>query len=182
MILSDVDILRSLDDERLQIAPFNRDQLQPASYDVRLDLSFVVFVPSNHTHIDVREVQPDIARVVVIEWDGFFVVQPGEFVLASTVESIRLPNDLCARVEGKSSLGRIGLQTHSTAGFIDPGFFGQITLELSNIANIPIKLYPGILIAQLCMIQLSSPAWRPYGSPGLRSKYQGQSGATERRA
>ena len=156
--------------------------LQPSSIDVRLDRYFRVFQNSRYTHIDPREQQDELTTPVEPDGDDPFVLHPGEFVLGSTFEAISLPDDLAGRLEGKSSLGRLGLLTHSTAGFIDPGFSGHITLELSNVANLPITLWPGMKIGQLCLFRLSSPAERPYGSEGVGSRYQGQRGPTPSRA
>ena len=138
--------------------------MQPSSIDVRLDRFFRVFNNSRYTHIDPAEQQDDLTTLVEPDGDDPFVLHPGEFVLGSTLEVISLPDDLAARLEGKSSLGRLGLLTHSTAGFVDPGFSGHITLELSNVANLPITLWPGMKIGQLCMFRLTSPAEHPYGS------------------
>jgi dCTP deaminase len=156
--------------------------LQPSSIDVRLDRFFRVFVNTKYTHIDPSLQQDELTSLVEPEGDEPFVLHPGEFVLGSTFEQITLPDDLAGRLEGKSSLGRLGLLTHSTAGFIDPGFSGHITLELSNVANLPIILWPGMKIGQLCLFRLSSPAEHPYGSAGVGSRYQGQRGPTPSKA
>src|SRR5947199_9033415 len=156
--------------------------LQPSSIDVRLDRHFRVFDNSRYTHIDPREQQDELTTSVETQGDEPFVLHPGEFVLGSTFETVGLPDDLAGRLEGKSSLGRLGLLTHSTAGFIDPGFSGHITLELSNVANLPITLWPGMKIGQLCLFRLSSPAERPYGSERYGSRYQGQRGPTPSRS
>jgi dCTP deaminase len=156
--------------------------LQPSSIDVRLDRFFRVFVNTKYTHIDPSLQQDELTSLVEPEGDEPFVLHPGEFVLGSTFEQITLPDDLAGRLEGKSSLGRLGLLTHSTAGFIDPGFSGHITLELSNVANLPITLWPGMKIGQLCLFRLSSPAEHPYGSAGVGSRYQGQRGPTPSKA
>jgi dCTP deaminase len=156
--------------------------LQPSSIDVRLDRFFRVFVNTKYTHIDPSQQQDELTSLVEPEGDEPFVLHPGEFVLGSTFEQVKLPDDLAGRLEGKSSLGRLGLLTHSTAGFIDPGFIGHITLELSNVANLPITLWPGMKIGQLCLFRLSSPAEHPYGSAGVGSRYQGQGGPTPSRA
>jgi dCTP deaminase len=147
-----------------------------------LDRFFRVFVNTKYTHIDPSLQQDELTSLVEPEGDEPFVLHPGEFVLGSTFEQITLPDDLAGRLEGKSSLGRLGLLTHSTAGFIDPGFNGHITLELSNVANLPIILWPGMKIGQLCLFRLSSPAEHPYGSAGVGSRYQGQRGPTPSRA
>src|SRR3954466_7250201 len=152
--------------------------LQPSSIDVRLDRYFRVFQNSRYTHIDPREQQDELTTPVEPEGDDPFVLHPGEFVLGSTFEAISLPDDLAGRLEGKSSLGRLGLLTHSTAGFIAPGFSGHITLELSNVANLPITLWPGMKIGQLCLFRLATPARHPYGSPVYGSRIQAQRGPT----
>ena len=148
------------------------------SIDVRLDRFFRVFENHRYPHIDPAADQSDLTREVEPEGDEPFILHPGEFVLGSTYEVVTLPDDIAARVEGKSSLGRLGLLTHSTAGFIDPGFSGHVTLELANVATLPIKLYPGMKIGQLCFFRLSSPAEHPYGSAKYGSRYQGQRGPT----
>src|SRR5689334_11856195 len=156
--------------------------VQPSSVDVRLDRFFRLFDNHKYAVIDPAQHQPDLTRLVEVEGDDAFVLHPGEFVLGSTFETVTLPDDVAARLEGKSSLGRLGLLTHSTAGFIDPGFTGHITLELSNVTNLPITLWPGMKIGQLCLFRLSTPAERPYGSQGVGSRYQGQRGPTASRA
>src|SRR5881392_1213055 len=156
--------------------------VQPSSIDVRLDRYFRVFENHKYPHIDPSVEQSELTRTVVPEGDEPFILHPGEFVLASTYEVISLPDDLASRLEGKSSLGRLGLVTHSTAGFIDPGFSGHVTLELSNLATLPIKLWPGMKIGQLCMFRLSSPAEHPYGSERYGSRYQDQRGPTPSKA
>src|SRR4051794_13008406 len=156
--------------------------LQPSSVDVRLDRFFGVFETHGYPHIDPAEEQPDLTRLVEPEGEEPFILHPGEFVLGSTYELVTLPDDVAARLEGKSSLGRLGLLTHSTAGFIDPGFSGHVTLELANVANLPIKLWPGMKIGQLCFFRLSSPAEHPYGSAKYGSRYQGQRGPTPSRS
>ncbi len=182
VLLSDRDILAELDAGRLVIDPFDRDMIQPSSIDVRLDRFFRVFENHRYPHIDPSVEQPDLTRMVEPSGDEPFILHPGEFVLASTYEVITLPDDLASRLEGKSSLGRLGLLTHSTAGFIDPGFSGHVTLELSNVATLPIKLWPGMKIGQLCVFKLSSPAEHPYGSDKYGSRYQGQRGPTPSRS
>jgi dCTP deaminase len=162
--------------------PLDEAMLQPSSVDVRLDRFFRVFNNTKYTHIDPRQQQDDLTTLVEAEGDEPFVLHPGEFVLGSTFEAVTLPDDLAGRLEGKSSLGRLGLLTHSTAGFIDPGFTGHITLELSNVANLPITLWPGMKIGQLCLFRLTSPAENPYGSEVAGSRYQGQRGPTPSRA
>ncbi|WP_433437006.1 dCTP deaminase [Nonomuraea sp. CA-141351] len=182
MLLSDRDILAELDAGRLALDPFEREMIQPSSIDVRLDRFFRVFENHRYPHIDPSVEQPDLTRMVEPDGDEPFILHPGEFVLASTYEVVTLPDDLASRLEGKSSLGRLGLLTHSTAGFIDPGFSGHVTLELSNVATLPIKLWPGMKIGQLCVFRLSSPAEHPYGSAKYGSRYQGQRGPTPSRS
>lgn len=178
MLLSDRDIRAELELGRVALEPYDEAMLQPSSVDVRLDKMFRVFENHRYPHIDPRENQPDLTRLVEPEGEEAFVLHPGEFVLGSTYEVVSLPDDIAGRLEGKSSLGRLGLLTHSTAGFIDPGFSGHVTLELSNVANLPILLYPGMKIGQLCLFRLSSPAEHPYGSDKYGSRYQGQRGPT----
>jgi dCTP deaminase len=180
VVLSDRTIRRLLDEGRIQIDPYDASLLQPSSVDVRVDRYFRVFHNARYPFIDVREPQEDLTELVEADSEPF-ILHPGEFVLGSTLERIRLPDDLVARLEGKSSLGRLGLLIHSTAGFIDPGWDGHVTLELSNVANLPITIYPGMKIGQLSFVQLSEPAESPYGSGGLGSKYQGQKGPTPSR-
>ncbi|MEU4542228.1 dCTP deaminase [Nonomuraea dietziae] len=182
MLLSDRDILAEIESGRVSLDPFDKAMIQPSSIDVRLDRFFRVFENHRYPHIDPAVEQPDLTRQVEPEGDEPFILHPGEFVLASTYEVITLPDDLASRLEGKSSLGRLGLLTHSTAGFIDPGFSGHVTLELSNVATLPIKLWPGMKIGQLCMFRLSSPAEHPYGSAKYGSRYQGQRGPTPSRS
>ncbi|MFE7560869.1 dCTP deaminase [Kitasatospora sp. NPDC057500] len=182
MLLSDKDIRTEIDNGRVVIDPFDPAMIQPSSIDVRLDRFFRVFENHRYPHIDPSEEQPDLTRLVEPEGDEAFILHPGEFVLASTYEVITLPDDVASRLEGKSSLGRLGLLTHSTAGFIDPGFSGHVTLELSNVATLPIKLYPGMKIGQLCLFRLSSPSEHPYGSERYGSRYQGQRGPTPSRS
>ena len=182
MLLSDRDIRAEISAGRLAIDPFDDSLIQPSSVDVRLDNLFRVFNNTRYTHIDPALRQDDLTTLVEPKEDEPFVLHPGEFVLGSTLERCALPDDLAGRLEGKSSLGRLGLLTHSTAGFIDPGFSGHITLELSNVANLPITLWPGMKIGQLCLFQLSSPAEHPYGSAVYGSRYQGQRGPTPSRS
>lgn len=182
MLLSDRDIRTEIADGRLGVEPFDPSLVQPSSIDVRLDSLFRVFNNTRYTHIDPAQRQDELTTLVEPTADEPFVLHPGEFVLGSTREVCTLPDDLAGRLEGKSSLGRLGLLTHSTAGFIDPGFSGHITLELSNVANLPITLWPGMKIGQLCLIRLSSPAEHPYGSAAVGSKYQGQRGPTPSKA
>jgi dCTP deaminase len=178
VLLSDRDINAEINSGRVKVEPFDAAMVQPSSVDVRLDRFFRVFENHKYSVIDPSIEQPDLTREIAVEPDEEFILHPGEFVLASTYEVITLPDDIAGRLEGKSSLGRLGLLTHSTAGFIDPGFSGHITLELSNVANLPVKLYPGMKIGQLCLIKLSSPAEHPYGSALYGSRYQGQRGPT----
>ncbi|CAB4657474.1 unannotated protein [freshwater metagenome] len=182
MLLSDRDIRAEIAAGRVGCEPFTESMIQPSSVDVRLDKFFRVFENHRYSVIDPSIEQPDLTREVIAEGDEPFILHPGEFVLASTYEVITLPDDIAGRLEGKSSLGRLGLLTHSTAGFIDPGFSGHITLELSNVANLPVKLFPGMKIGQLCLIKLSSPAEHPYGSEKYGSRYQGQRGPTASRS
>ncbi|MET8622271.1 dCTP deaminase [Kitasatospora sp. NPDC004669] len=182
MLLSDKDIRTEIDLGRVVIDPYDPAMIQPSSIDVRLDRFFRVFENHKYPHIDPSEEQPDLTRLVEPDGDEAFILHPGEFVLASTYEVITLPEDVASRLEGKSSLGRLGLLTHSTAGFIDPGFSGHVTLELSNVATLPIKLYPGMKIGQLCLFRLSSPSEHPYGSERYGSRYQGQRGPTPSRS
>ncbi len=178
MLLSDRDIRTQIDSGRVALDPYEPDMIQPSSIDVRLDKFFRVFDNHKYASIDPSIEQPDLTRLVEVDSDKPFVLHPGEFVLGSTFESVTLPDDIAARLEGKSSLGRLGLLTHSTAGFIDPGFEGNVTLELSNTATLPINLWPGMKIGQLCFFQLSSPAEHPYGSSKYGSRYRGQRGPT----
>ena len=182
MLLSDRDIRAEIAANRVGVEPFDEAMIQPSSVDVRLDKFFRVFENHKYSVIDPSTEQPELTREVIAEGDEPFILHPGEFVLASTYEVITLPDDIAGRLEGKSSLGRLGLLTHSTAGFIDPGFSGHITLELSNVANLPVKLFPGMKIGQLCLIKLSSPAEHPYGSEKYGSRYQGQRGPTASRS
>jgi dCTP deaminase len=182
MLLSDRDIRKEVESGRLVVEPWDADLVQPSSVDVRLDRFFRVFNNSQYTHIDPAVQQDDLTSLVEPEGEAPFVLHPGEFVLGSTLEIVTLPDDLAGRLEGKSSLGRLGLLTHSTAGFIDPGFTGHITLELSNVANLPITLWPGMKIGQLCLFRLSSAAEHPYGSAVYGSRYQGQRGPTPSRS
>jgi dCTP deaminase len=181
MVLSDRTIRRLLEEGRIGIDPYDDELLQPSSVDVRVDRFFRVFRNSRYPFIDVKEPMEDLTELVEAGGDEPFILHPGEFVLGSTLERVRLPDDLVARLEGKSSLGRLGLLIHSTAGFIDPGWDGHVTLELSNVANLPITIYHGMKIGQLSFVQLTEPAEHPYGSTGLGSKYQGQKGPTPSR-
>jgi dCTP deaminase len=182
MLLSDRDIREQLESGRVGLDPLDLGMIQPSSIDVRLDKFFRLFDNHKYPFIDPREDQPDLTRLVEIQDGEPFILHPGEFVLGSTYELVTLPDDIAARLEGKSSLGRLGLLTHSTAGFVDPGFSGHVTLELSNVATLPIKLWPGMKIGQLCFIGLTSPAEKPYGSTEYSSRYQGQRGPTASRS
>ena len=182
MLLSDRDIKAEIDTERVRLEPYDPGMIQPSSIDVRLDKFFRLFDNHKYPVIDPAKDQPELTRLVEVDPDDGFVLHPGEFVLGSTLETVTLPDDLAARVEGKSSLGRLGLMTHATAGFVDPGFSGHVTLELSNVATLPIILWPGMKIGQLCFFRLSSPAENPYGSAKYGSHYQGQRGPTASRS
>ena len=182
MLLSDRDIKAEVAADRVQVDPYDEGMIQPSSIDVRLDRWFRVFENHKYPHIDPSVEQPDLTRLIEPEGDEPFILHPGEFVLGSTFEVVTLPDDVAGRLEGKSSLGRLGLLTHSTAGFIDPGFSGHVTRELSNVATLPITLYPGMKIGQLCLFRLSSPAEYPYGSEKYGSRYQGQRGPTPSRS
>jgi dCTP deaminase len=177
-VLSDHDIAAQLASGRVKVEPYDAADLQPSSVDLHLDRSFRVFRNNRYAFIDVRAPQPDLTELLNVADEEPFVLHPGEFVLGQTVEWVELPNDLVARLEGKSSLGRLGLLIHSTAGYVDPGWKGKLTLELSNVAKLPIALYFGMKIGQISFFEMSSPVDRPYGSSGLGSKYQGQSEPT----
>ncbi len=181
MVLSDRTIARLLDAGRIEIDPYDPDLLQPSSVDVRVDRYFRVFHNARYPFIDVREPQEELTELVEIEDQTPFILHPGEFVLGSTLERVRLPDDLVARLEGKSSLGRLGLLIHSTAGFVDSGFSGNLTLELSNVANLPITIYHGMPIGQLSFMRMDGPVEHPYGSGETGSKYQGQGEPTPSR-
>lgn len=182
MLLSDRDIRAEVDGGRVVLDPWDPEMVQPSSIDVRMDKWFRLFDNHKYPLIDPAEDQPDLTRLLEVDPGEGFVLHPGEFVLGSTLETVTLPNDLAARVEGKSSLGRLGLLTHATAGFVDPGFSGHVTLELSNVATLPIRLWPGMKVGQLCFFRLSSPAEHPYGSATYGSHYQGQRGPTASRS
>ena len=181
MILSDKDLRAEIAQGRIVIEPYDDSCVQPSSIDVKVSNLFRVF--RNHTAgvIDVKKDLTELTELIEIQPDGVFMLHPGEFVLGSTLERVGVPNDLVGRVEGKSSLGRLGLLIHSTAGFIDAGFDGHVTLELANVANLPITLYPGMKIGQVSFMKMTSPAERPYGSGASGSKYQGQRGPTPSR-
>lgn len=182
MLLSDRDLRKELGSGRIGLEPFDPALIQPSSIDVRLDRYFRLFDNHRYPYIDPAEQQDELTRLVEVPAQEPFILHPGEFVLASTFEFVTLPDDVAARLEGKSSLGRLGLLTHSTAGFVDPGFAGHVTLELSNVATLPIKLWPGMRIGQLCFFTLSSPAEHPYGTGPNRNRYQGQRGPTASRS
>jgi dCTP deaminase len=182
MLLSDRDIKAEVDAGRIGLEPYSEAMVQPSSIDVRLDRYFRVFENHRYPHIDPAEEQAELTRPVEPEAGEPFILHPGEFALGSIYEVVTLPDDIAARVEGKSSLGRLGLLTHATAGFVDPGFSGHVTLELANVATLPIKLYPGMKIGQFCFFRLSSPSEHPYGSEKYGSRYQGQRGPTPSRS
>ena len=182
MLISDRDIRQEIADGRIVLEPFDESMIQPASVDVRIDRFFRLFDNHKYPHIDPSQPQEDLTRLVEVAPDEPFILHPGEFVLGSTYEKVTLPDDVAARLEGKSSLGRLGLLTHSTAGFIDPGFSGHVTLELSNMATLPIMLWPGSKVGQLCFFRLSSPTEHPYGSGAYGNRYQGQRGPTASRS
>jgi dCTP deaminase len=181
MILSDRTIREEIAAQRIVIDPLDESCIQPSSVDLRLDRLFRVFL--NHTMpvIDVKQDLGDLTRLVEIPEGDAFILHPGEFVLGSTLERVAIPDDLVARLEGKSSLGRLGLLIHSTAGYVDPGWDGYLTLELSNVAKLPITIYPGMKIGQISFFRLTTPADVPYGSKATGSKYQGQRGPTASR-
>ena len=178
MILSDRSIREALDQGRIVIDPLGPNAIQPSSVDLRVDAEFRVFNNHLYPYIDVRQEQPDLTESLTVKEEQPFILHPGEFVLGSTLEKVTLPNDLVARIEGKSSLGRLGLLVHATAGFVDAGFSGWLTLELSNVANLPIAIYPQMKIGQLAFFQLDRAPERAYGDAALGSKYQGQRGPT----
>src|SRR5213596_3324612 len=180
-VLSDRDIRTALESGEIAIRPYDPVDLQPSSVDLHLDRAFRVFRNNRYAYIDVRAPQPDLTELLHVAEDEPFILHPGEFVLGQTLEWVELPDDLVARLEGKSSLGRLGLLIHSTAGYVDPGWDGNLTLELSNVANLPITIYPSMKIGQLSFMQLTEPAASPYGSDALGSKYQGQGEPTPSR-
>ena len=182
MIYSDRTIKESISSGKIAIEPYEPSFVQPSSVDLRVSNGFRVFVNHRYSEIDPRAPQADLTQLIEVGVDEPFMLHPGEFVLGSTLERVRLGVDVVARLEGKSSLGRLGLLIHSTAGFIDPGFEGHITLELSNVATLPIAIYPGMKIGQISFYQMTTAAEYPYGSPELGSKYQGQSGPTASRS
>ena len=182
MLMSDRDIRASIEAGQIGLEPLDMSLLQPSSFDVRIDRFFRLFDNHKYAYIDPAEPQEELTRFIEVAPDEPFILHPGEFVLGSTYEFVKLPDNVAARLEGKSSLGRLGLVTHSTAGFVDPGFNGHVTLELSNMATLPIKLWPGMKIGQLCFFQLSSPSETPYGSAKYLNRYQGQRGPTASRS
>ena len=181
MVLSDRTIRAEIEAGRVVIDPYDPGLVQPSSIDVRVDRRFRVFQNSRYPYIDVRQAMEDLTELVEVDGEEPFILHPGEFVLGQTLERVTLPNDLVARLEGKSSLGRLGLLIHSTAGFVDSGFSGNLTLELSNVANLPITIYHGMPIGQISFMRMDSPVERPYGSGGTGSKYQGQGEPTPSR-
>jgi dCTP deaminase len=181
VVLSDTTIRAEIDAGRIVIDPFDASLVQPSSVDVRVDNRFRVFNNSRYPYIDVRQPMEDLTELVEVEGQEPFILHPGEFVLGQTLERVTLPNDLVARLEGKSSLGRLGLLIHSTAGFVDSGFSGNLTLELSNVANLPITIYQGMPIGQMSFMRMDAPVDRPYGSEETGSKYQGQAEPTPSR-
>jgi dCTP deaminase len=181
LIFSDRDIKKAIQAGKIEVDPYDPAYVQPSSVDLRVDRFFRVFENHRYPLIDPKAHQPHLTKEVEVEPEGTFILHPGEFVLGSTFERVRLADDIVARLEGKSSLGRIGLLIHSTAGFVDPGFDGYLTLELANVANLPIAIYPEMKIGQISFYQMSSPAEHPYGSGEAGSKYQGQRGPTASR-
>ena len=182
MLLSDRDITAELGEGRIALEPYEPAMIQPSSIDVRLDRFFRLFDNHKYAFIDPAQDQPELTHLVQVDGDQPFILHPGEFALGSTYERVTLPDDIAARLEGKSSLGRLGLLTHSTAGFIDPGFTGHVTLELANVATLPVKLWPGMKIGQLCFFRTSSPVENAYGSGPYGNRYQGQRGPTASRS
>jgi dCTP deaminase len=181
VVLSDATISRLLAEGEIEIDPYDDSLLQPSSVDVRVDRFFRVFHNNRYPFIDVKVEQAELTELVEVEDGHPFILHPGEFVLGSTLERVRLPDDLVARLDGKSSLGRLGLLIHSTAGFIDPGWDGHVTLELSNVAKLPITIYPAMKIGQISFMRMTEPATTPYGASSLGSKYKGQEGPTPSR-
>jgi dCTP deaminase len=181
VILSDRDLHEALKTGHLVVEPLGDNAVQPSSIDLRVGNQFRVFANSRYPYIDVKQPMEDLTELVSTVGEEPFILHPGEFVLGTTVERVEIPSDLVARIEGKSSLGRLGLLIHSTAGFVDPGFKGHLTLELSNVANLPITLYPGMKIGQISFFQMSSPALHPYGERVIKSKYLDQEGPTPSR-
>lgn len=181
MVLSDRSIREEIERGRIVFEPFDDACIQPASVDVHLDSQFRVFRNIRKPYVDVREPQEDLTDLVCISGDEPLILHPREFILGSTLEKVTIADDIVARVEGKSSLGRLGLLIHSTAGYVDPGWSGHLTLELSNVSNLPITLYYGMPIGQISFLRLTSPAEKAYGADGLGSKYQGQKEPTASR-
>jgi dCTP deaminase len=181
MVLSDRTIREEIDSGRIEFDPFDPSLIQPSSVDMRVDRKFRVFHNARHPFIDVRQAMDDLTELVEVEGDAPFILHPGEFVLGQTLERVRLPDDIVARLEGKSSLGRLGLLIHSTAGFVDAGFEGNLTLELSNVANLPITIYHGMPIGQISFMRMDAPVEHAYGSGEAGSKYQGQTEPTASR-
>src|SRR5436305_13830390 len=181
MVLSDRSIRAEIEAGRVVIEPYDEGLVQPSSIDVRVDRRFRVFQNSRYPYIDVRHAMEDLTELVEVQGEEPFILNPGEFVLGQTLERVTLPDDLVARLEGKSSLGRLGLLIHSTAGFVDSGFSGNLTLELSNVANLPITIYHGMPIGQISFMRMDGPVERPYGSSQAGSKYQGQAEPTPSR-
>src|SRR3954471_12396421 len=181
MVLSDESIREQLESGGIAIEPLGDDAVQPSSVDLRVDRFFRVFRNDTTPYIDPKQSQEDLTELVEVTEDGAFILHPGEFVLGSTLERVALGPDLVARLEGKSSLGRLGLLIHSTAGFVDAGWDGHLTLELSNVANLPIAIYPGMKIGQISFLRMTSPADQPYGAEATKSKYKGQRGPTPSR-
>jgi dCTP deaminase len=181
VVLSDRTIRAEIEAGRIEIDPFDDSRVQPSSVDLRVDRKFRVFHNARHPFIDVRKPMEDLTELVIAEGDRPFILHPGEFVLGQTLERVSLPDDLVARLEGKSSLGRLGLLIHSTAGFVDSGFSGNLTLELSNVANLPITIYFGMPIGQISFMRMDGPVDSPYGSQNTASKYQGQDEPTPSR-
>ncbi|HEX8854757.1 MAG TPA: dCTP deaminase [Thermoleophilaceae bacterium] len=181
MVLSDRSIREEIDSGRITIDPYDPAMIQPSSVDVRVDSRFRVFHNARYPYIDVRQPMDDLTELVEVQGDDPFILHPGEFVLGQTLERVTLPDDLVARLEGKSSLGRLGLLIHSTAGFVDSGFSGNLTLELSNVANLPITIYKGMPIGQISFMRMDGPVEHPYGSDETGSKYQGQGEPTPSR-
>jgi dCTP deaminase len=177
-VLADRDIHAAIEAGEIVVRPFDPHDVQPASIDLHLDRKFRVFRNNRYPYIDLRQPQPDLTELLEIRDDEPFILHPGEFVLGQTLEWVEIPDDLLAHLDGKSSLGRVGLLIHSTAGYVDPGWKGTLTLELSNVANLPIALYFGMKIGQISFVRMTSPVDKPYGSPELGSKYQGQSEPT----
>ena len=178
MVLSDRTIRKEIESNRIVIDPLGDNCIQPASVDVHLDSHLLLFRGSRQAYIDIRKDQSNLTEMFEIKDDEPFMLHPNEFVLGSTIELVELPDDIVARVEGKSSLGRLGLLVHATAGYVDPGWKGKLTMELSNVSNLPIKLYYNMKIGQLSFFELSTPAENPYGSSFIQSKYQNQEGPT----